>query len=88
MPETAAWDEHRGDWQAITNAHPIPPRARQHDLDPYIPIHARLVWARDGEETRETFAVAWAGRSVLVNVPDRRLRVPWVWVDASDVQRL
>ncbi|MCR6649689.1 MAG: hypothetical protein NVV70_16715 [Cellulomonas sp.] len=87
MPQPA-WDEHRDEWQAITNACPIPSRAAQHDLDEPATVRVHLVWERDGEDTRETIAVAWAGRSVLVSVNDRRVQVQWAWLDASDVQRL
>ena len=87
MPQ-ASWDEHRDRWQALTNAVEIPQRSAQRDLDPYVPVRARLVWERDGPEERETIAVAWAGRAVLVEVNDLRVLVRWAWFDASDVQRL
>jgi hypothetical protein len=88
MPEVPAWDEHRGRWQRVVNAREIPPRRAQRDLDPYVRVRVRVVWEHDGEELRETIAVAWAGRDVLVDVTDPRVHVGWVWLDAADVERL
>ncbi|MFC0705585.1 hypothetical protein [Cellulomonas uda] len=46
-----------------------------------------LHWEHDGTELRDVEAVAWAGRDVLVEVDDPRLRIRWVWLDADDVVR-
>lgn len=88
MPETAAWDEHRELWQDVMNARPVPSRGAQRDLDRPVQVRVRIEWQHDGQEIRETTAVAWAGRDVLVEVNDIRVQVRWVWVDASHVERI
>jgi hypothetical protein len=81
-----SWDAHRTHWQAVLNEHPIPRRGLQRDCN--VPVTARLVWERDGEEHRDTVAYAWAPRRlVLVEVLDDRLLTHGVWLDASDVRR-
>lgn len=80
-----SWDANRQHWQEVRNARPIPPRKSQHDC--LIPVTARIVWERDGEERIETTAEAWAGRDVFVMIDDRRWRLGGVWVDAADVRR-
>jgi hypothetical protein len=59
----------------------------EHQLDPPMPVTARIVWADDGEEWFETEAAGWTGRHVYVRMPDRRYRFTSVWLDASDVKR-
>lgn len=88
MGGVAAWDEHRDRWQAVLNARPIPGRATQRDLPEPVPVRVVLRWERDGSEMLDTEAVAWAGRDVLVEVDDARVRIRWLWLDAADVQRL
>ncbi len=78
---------HRDRWQAITNARPIPKRTHQRDLPQPVPVRVTLHWEHDGTELRDVEAVAWAGRDVLVEVDDPRLRIRWVWLDADDVVR-
>ncbi|AEI11799.1 hypothetical protein [Cellulomonas gilvus] len=75
-------------WQALLNEREIPPSSRQRRLTAPIPVRARLVWERDGEEIIETMATHWAGRAVLVRTSDRRRRFHGVWLDSTDVQRL
>lgn len=80
-----AWSEGR---QAVLNAHPVPPRKAQRDAPDPIPVRARVVWERDGEELVETVAQAWTSRLVLVTLSDRRAELRGVWLDPRDVQRL
>lgn len=84
-PTLLAWDAHAGQWQAVLNELPIPPRHLQHDCN--IRVQARIVWERDGLEVRDTIAYAWFGRKVLVEVRDHRRYVHGVWLHASDVRR-
>ncbi|WP_146252090.1 hypothetical protein [Xylanimonas oleitrophica] len=58
-------------WQAILNAHEIPPRRTQ--ASGWIDVRARLVWERDGEEYLETAAFAWTSRLVLVGCTARKI---------------
>lgn len=75
-------------WQEVLNAHEIPRRGLQHDLPVPVPVQARIVWERDGEEFRDTVAYAWAPRGlVLVEVLDRRWRTHGVWLHVSDAPK-
>ncbi|MCL1870987.1 MAG: hypothetical protein FWF90_11320 [Promicromonosporaceae bacterium] len=76
------WEQ---DWQRILNALPIPARSAQ--VDCRIPVTARIVWERDGEEQLVTFAAAYTTRAVLVEVPDQRWRINAVWLAPADVRR-
>lgn len=86
-PALHAWDARRDQWQDVLNARPIPPRHLQRLGRTPIPVHARLVWERDGEEWTATEATDWVGRDVLVSVHDTRRRTRGVWLDAGDVRR-
>jgi hypothetical protein len=54
-----------------------------------IPVVARVVWERAGEETLESVATRWTGTSVFVTPVGRRCRngTLGVWLDARDVVR-
>lgn len=82
-----SWDAHREDWQAILNAHPIPPLRVQAIARDLIPVTARIVWERDGVETVETVVAGWTSCLVLVLMSDRRTRTRGVWLDPADVRR-
>jgi hypothetical protein len=73
--------------QAILNERPIPPRHLQRVDRTPIPVTARIIWQRDGQELIDTRALDWVGRDVLVEILDRRWRVTAVWIDAGDVRR-
>lgn len=75
----------RQDWQDITNALPIPPRAAQRNC--HIAVTARVVWSRDGEEQIDTTAMACTDHAVLVELPDRRNRIVAAWLPPADVTR-
>lgn len=74
-----------GRWQRILNARPIPPRRSQRAG--WVPVVARIVWARDGVEHLETHAFAWTSELVLVQLADPRFRFRGVWLDTVDVER-
>ncbi|WP_159794423.1 hypothetical protein [Puerhibacterium puerhi] len=71
--------------QAILNAQEIPPRRSQIDCD--IPVTARIVWERDGEERIETVAYAYTRELALVRVSDPRSRFAGCWLTPADVRR-
>jgi hypothetical protein len=54
-----------------------------------VPVRARVVWERAGEELIDARAMRWSGRSVMVVPVGRRCRngTLGVWLDADDVQR-
>lgn len=84
-----AWDASRTLWQRIMNEHSIPPRRLQRTDHAETPVRARLVWEGDGEEYRDTVALAWTPRLVLVRVEDpRRGQIHGVWLSPADVHRL
>jgi hypothetical protein len=88
VDKTASWDANRTHWQTLTNARPIPTRSAQRDIDPPARVRVRLAWEQDGEESRDTTAVAWAGRDFLVRLDDRRVQIQWVWLTRADVERI
>jgi hypothetical protein len=71
--------------QAILNS--TGARMPEHRLDPSVPIVARIVWERDGEEQLETEALGWSGQNVYVRPLDPRYRFTAAWLDAADVRR-
>jgi len=78
------------DYQHVLNqSWPSPDVARRlHDRPNAIDVRVRLELERgDDAEWLEARATRWWQRHVCVNVEDRRLRVPYVWVDAADVSR-
>lgn len=80
-----SWHEGR---QAVVNACPVPPRRAQRDAPVPVPVRARIVWQRDGEEQVQTVARAWTSRLVLVELSDARSTFRGVWLDPGDVERL
>lgn len=59
----------------------------EHECYPPIPITARIVWERDGEEHIDTVALGWSGRLVYVQLLNRRNATKCVWLRAEDVRR-
>jgi hypothetical protein len=59
----------------------------EHTFGQPMPVVARVVWERDGEEHVDTTALGWTGRDVYVRMPDTRYRFTAVWLDAADVAR-
>ena len=82
-----SWDANCGLWQAVLNERPIPPLRLQNNRRTPVAVSARVMWARDGEQWADTFAVDWVGDSVLVEVHDRRRQTKGVWLPAADVVR-
>lgn len=58
-----------------------------HQLDPPVPLVARILWDQDGEEHIDTVALGWTGHEVYVRMRDRRYRLTACWLDAADVTR-
>lgn len=82
-------------WQRILNAHPVPERRHQHDLPNAVPVRARVVWERDGEETKVARVVATSrtrGQAPLVLVhwtgAEPRSQTLGAWLVEADVERL
>ncbi len=80
--EAQHWDRPH---QLILNAHSIP--AKRAQRTGWVPVRARLVWERDGEEWVDTFAFAWTARLVLVELSDPRHEIRGVWLVPQDVER-
>jgi hypothetical protein len=59
---------------------------RKRELDPPVPVVARIVWEWDDEEHIHTVAVAKTRREVCVKLPDLRYQFDVIWLDASDVK--
>jgi hypothetical protein len=59
----------------------------EHTFHQPVPVVARIVWERDGEEHIETEAAGWSGQLVYVRVLDTRYRLTSVWLNAADVRR-
>lgn len=85
--ELLSHDAHASDRQAIRNARPIPPAARQVRARSPIAVTAWIVWEHDGLDLIDTTAEAWAGHDVLVGIRDTRWPVLGVWLAAQDVRR-
>lgn len=86
--EVLAWDAHAAQWQPLLNEQPIPARRAQVSCPVPIEVTARLVWERDGVEHLNTVVWAWSGRSVLVELHDRRRVTIGAWLPAHDVRRV
>ncbi|MBD0292955.1 MAG: hypothetical protein ICV70_05215 [Jiangellaceae bacterium] len=71
--------------QVIVNA--TGAKVPKHRLHPPVPVRARIMWDRDGEEWIDTAALGWTGREVYVQMPDRRYRFTAVWLPAVDLRR-
>lgn len=52
-----------------------------------VPVHARVVWERDGEEWVPGQAVRWLRPVVFVLLSDDRYRGAGAWLPAADVRR-
>jgi hypothetical protein len=79
--------EHVERWQTVLNQHwPTSPVSIK-DRDRSIPVRARIVWARDGEEYRDGVATRWDADHVYVEIVDARLRSSGCWLKPSDVYR-
>jgi hypothetical protein len=57
---------------------------------PRIPVVARVLWARAGEESVEGYAMRWSRGSVFVTPRGVRCRTGalGVWLDATDLSRV
>lgn len=86
-PKGKSWDADRDRWQAIRNAHDVPPERLQTVAANKIPVRVRIEWQRDGTEFIDTVAYGWTSRLVLVQLRDQRSRLAGIWVDAGDVAR-
>lgn len=88
MGDALSWPEQMERHQRILNERPIPSMRLQRIPSVPIPITARVVWERDGEEQRATLARGWTRRLVLVAL-DREHRWPTlaVWLTPADVRR-
>lgn len=85
--EWASWDTDRARWQTISNELPIPAASAQKVAPVPVPVHARIVWERDGLEVLDAKAIGWTSQEVLVQVLDPRRRIHGVWLPADDVRR-
>ena len=81
-------------WQRILNGRGVPERSAQHDLPVPVPVRARVVWERDGEETKAAVVVATSrvrGHAPLVLVhwsgTEPRSMTLGAWLVESDVER-
>ncbi len=79
--------EHVLRWQTVVNEHWPPAPVSIKDRDRAIPVRARIVWERDGEEYRDGLAKRWDGEHVYVEIIDVRLRSNGVWLKPGDVYR-
>jgi hypothetical protein len=73
--------------QEVLNHHwPAHPRGlRTHE--PGVPVRARIIWKRDGEEYIDGVARRWDDAHVYVEVKDVRSAVNGVWLKPQDVYR-
>ncbi len=90
--DAPTWAANRHLWQAIVNSVAIPSRHLQRDLAPKVPVRARLVWERDGQQMIETTCGIWAPTESgpVVHVwlrGDRRAQVKWCWLRVGDTVR-
>lgn len=82
-------------WQKVLNAHPVPERKDQRDLPVAVPVRARVVWERDGEETKQGRVVAASrvrGHVALVLVhwtgTETRSATLGAWLAENDVEQI
>ena len=59
----------------------------QRDAATPIPLRARIDWARDGVEHRDTLMLGRTARAVRIELRDPRWRIAAMRVPASDVER-
>lgn len=81
-------------WQRILNGHEVPELADQLELPRPVPVRARVVWAVDGEETKDARVIATCrvrGRVPLVLVhwvgAEPRSQILGAWLAETDVER-
>lgn len=74
--------------QMVVNARKVPARRRQTRAHVPIPVRARIVWERDGEQVIDTRVTAWTYDLVLVEVLDPRSKVRGAWLIPKDVRRI
>jgi hypothetical protein len=66
---------------------PPPPVPAENVTQP-IPVVARIVWTKEGEEHIACDAIRWTRTHVLVDLSrDRRCSTIGVWLPATDVKR-
>lgn len=87
LQESASWDSNGRLWRQIHNARDVPPMSAQRDAPLPIPVRARLVWEREGEELVNTLALGWTPTLVRVEIRDDRWRIHAAWLAAQDVAR-
>lgn len=70
-------------WQNVLNSLP----ARDKPARTKIPVRARLVWERDGEEWKGGHALRLdaAGPAIFVELQDKRCKFTGVWLHPDDV---
>ena len=81
-------------WRRILNERPVPTKADRNDLAVFVPVRARVVWERDGEETKAAKVVATSrvrGYAPLVLVhwtgAEPRSMTLGAWLVEGDVER-
>ena len=79
-----SWWEGR---QEVLNARRVPERRVQRTAPDPIPVRARIVWAKDGEELITTRCMAWTSRLALVELSDARCAVRSVPADVEGLDR-
>lgn len=82
-------------WRKALNAYPVPERKNQRDLPVPVPVRARVVWERDGEETKLGRVVATSrvrGHVPLVLVhwtgTEVRSATLGAWLAENDVEQI
>lgn len=76
--------------RVLNESWPAPEVARKlRDVEVWrqIEVNARVVLENDGPEWLPGTAVRWTRQHVCVLLPERRLLVPYVWLNPSDVRR-
>jgi hypothetical protein len=61
-------------------------RMPEHTFKTLVPVVARIVWERDGEEQLETEALGWLDQNVCLRLPDPRHRFTAVWLNSADAR--
>ncbi|MBB5984025.1 hypothetical protein [Kribbella solani] len=88
---TEGFEDNRPKPQRVMNeSWPAPEVARAlKDVEAWkqIDVEARVVLEQDGQQVMHGRAVRWTRLHVCVLLPDRRLLVPYVWLNPSDVRR-
>ncbi|MBA2478405.1 MAG: hypothetical protein H0V38_07325 [Sporichthyaceae bacterium] len=74
-------------WQEITNGQPVPEQSLVTTPETPIPVTARIVWAVDGEERLDGWAIRWTRDQVLVELRDQRCATVGAWLAPADLKR-